>query len=73
MPEIAEDAAILVSPYHIDEITNAMIEIFTNDKLRLALIEKGKKQLQKFSWDTTASQLWHSIQEVSQNSDEAIL
>jgi hypothetical protein len=46
---------------------------FTNDKLRLALIEKGKKQLQKFSWDTTASQLWHSIQEVSQNSDEAIL
>jgi hypothetical protein len=50
-----------------------MIEIFTNDKLRLALIEKGKKQLQKFSWDTTASQLWHSIQEVSQNSDEAIL
>lgn len=64
MPEIAENAAILVNPYHTEEITNAMIEIFTNDKLRIALIEKGKKQLQKFSWDTTASQLWHTIEQL---------
>ena len=41
MPEIAEDAAILVSPYHIDEI-KCYDRNFTNDKLRLALIEKGK-------------------------------
>lgn len=61
MPEIAGDAAILVNPHYAEEITNAMVEIFTNERLRSELTAKGKNQLQKFSWDRTADQLWEII------------
>lgn len=62
MAEIAGDAAILVNPYYTEEITNAMVEVFTNENLRIELINKSKVQLQKFSWDRTAEQLWQIIQ-----------
>jgi len=66
MPETAGDAAILVNPYYAEEITNAMVEIFTNENLRIELINKGKYQREKFSWDHTASQVWHIIEKTLQ-------
>jgi len=65
MPETAGDAAILVNPYNPEEITNAMMEIFDNNSLRNELIQKGKHQLKKFSWDNTATQLWQTIEKLS--------
>lgn len=64
MPETAGNAAIFVNPYNPEEITNAMMEIFNNDNLRMDLIQKGKLQLQKFSWDRTADQLWKTIEKI---------
>lgn len=61
MPEVAGDAALLVDPFSIDSISNAMIYIYKDDDMRKALIEKGRKRKLAFSWDKTAESLWKSI------------
>ena len=62
MPEVVEDAGILVDPFSVADIANAMLTITTDVKLRNELIEKGKKQVKKFNWKKTADLLWASIQ-----------
>lgn len=62
MPEVAGDAALLVDPFSIDEIAEAMNEIANNKDLRKQLIEKGKIRRNNFSWDLSANNLWNSIQ-----------
>lgn len=65
MPEIADDAAILVNPYDIDDIKNAMIRVYRNDNnICKQLIEKGRIRRQLFSWDNTASLLWQTIKNI---------
>ena len=62
MPEIARDAALLVDPYSVDEITQSLIEISSNAELRSELIRKGRARKQDFSWDLTAELLWKTIE-----------
>jgi glycosyltransferase involved in cell wall biosynthesis len=66
MPEVVGGAAILVNPFSIDEIRDAMIQIYSNVPLRKSLVEKGNVQKEKFSWDTTAELLWQSILKATQ-------
>lgn len=54
LPEILKDAAILVNPYRVDEIEQAMLLCLTDEDLRNNLIEKGKKREKEFSWHNTA-------------------
>jgi glycosyltransferase involved in cell wall biosynthesis len=61
MPEIAEDAALLVDPNNADEIANAMGRIITDSALRKRLIEKGFTRSRFFSWDKSAELLWKSM------------
>ena len=61
MPEVAGDGALLVDPFSLEEIVNAMNQISTDSELQQILIEKGKIQRNKFSWDLTAEKLWQSI------------
>lgn len=61
MPEVVEDAAILVDPFSIDDISNAMEKITTNVELRKELSEKSLLQAKKFTWEKTAGLLWKSI------------
>jgi glycosyltransferase involved in cell wall biosynthesis len=62
MPEVAGDAAILVNPFSIDDIADAMQQLFENHDYRNQLIQKGIIQLSKFSWDKSAELLWNSIE-----------
>ncbi len=61
MPEVVEDAGILVDPFSIDDISNAMVKIVSDEDLRNELVEKSKIQAKKFSWEKTANLLWNSI------------
>lgn len=54
LAEVAGDAALKVNPVDIDEISNALINIVSDEKLRGNLINKGKQQILKFSWKETA-------------------
>ncbi len=64
MPEIAGHAALLVNPFDIKEIANAMYRIENDNDLRLSLIEKGRIRKTLFSWDKSAIKLWQSIEKI---------
>ncbi len=53
LPEVAGDAAILINPYHIEEITAAMKMIIHDSETRKELSEKGLKRVNQFSWEKT--------------------
>lgn len=61
MPEVVEDAGILVDPFSVDSIATAMINISSNSELRNQLVEKSLIQAKKFSWEKTGDLLWESI------------
>jgi glycosyltransferase involved in cell wall biosynthesis len=61
MPEVVENAGILVDPFSVDAISKAMLTIASNEELRKELIEKSKLQATKFSWQKTGDLLWASI------------
>ena len=62
MPEVAGEAAILVNPMNINEITTAMWNIIANETLRQDLINKGNIQLQNYSWDNSEALVWNELQ-----------
>ncbi|MDB9308378.1 glycosyltransferase family 1 protein [Aphanizomenon sp. CS-733/32] len=53
LPEVAGDAAILINPYDVGEITAAMQAIINDSELRKQLSEKGLKRASQFSWEKT--------------------
>ena len=67
MPEVAGDAALLVDPFSVDEISTALSRILNEDDLRKQLIEKGCQQVKKFSWDLSAEKMWESLSQVIDN------
>jgi len=68
MPEVAGDAAILVDPFNINDIAEAMNNITENESLRKDLIQKGYERRKKFSWDQSAKNLWQSIEKTIETS-----
>jgi glycosyltransferase involved in cell wall biosynthesis len=59
MPEIAEDAALLVNPQNTNSIYNAIHSLAHDVELRKNLVQKGYAQAKKFSWDASAEKLWN--------------
>ncbi len=47
--EIANNAALLINPFKVEEIKNAITEIITNNLLKRKLIKKGTKRLRFFT------------------------
>lgn len=64
MPEVAGNAALLVNPYDVQEISDAMSQINHDSKLRESLISRGVEQAAKFSWTQTAKVIDRVINEV---------
>lgn len=62
MPEVAGDAALLIDPFSVESISDAMTKIATDPKLRNSLIEKGFERGKNFSWQKSADRLWASIE-----------
>lgn len=57
MPEVAGEAAVLVDPYDLEAITDALQRTITDTALRDALITRGYEQVKKFSWQQSAEKL----------------
>ncbi len=58
MPGVAGDAALLVNPNSLKDISEAMTKVSSDQALRKELINKGLKRAQAFSWDKTADIIW---------------
>ena len=64
LPEVAGDAALLVNPLSVAEITHAIQRILDDTTLRETLIQKGFEQVKKFTWEESAKQLQQIYQNV---------
>ncbi len=53
LPEVAGDAAILIDPYKVEEITDAMKAIANDAGLRSSLSQLGLQRATQFSWEKT--------------------
>jgi glycosyltransferase involved in cell wall biosynthesis len=54
LPEVAGDAALLVDPYKVDDIAQAMSRLLQDEVLRQDLSKKGIQRAQSYSWERTA-------------------
>jgi len=56
LPEVVGDAAVYFSPERIDDMIHAMERILSDDHLRQELIQKGRQQVIRYSWERMASE-----------------
>lgn len=57
LPEVAGDAAIMVNPYDIEAIAEALRQIIDDTELRETLIKRGLQQASRFNWENSAINL----------------
>ncbi|MDB5198586.1 MAG: glycosyltransferase family 4 protein [Chitinophagaceae bacterium] len=62
IPEICGGAALYFDNNNYKDIADKMMLIFKDENVRQQLIEKGKEQVKKYTWDNTADSLWKSIE-----------
>jgi len=67
LPEICDNAALLVDPNMVSSIAAGLGKITTDNALRKSLIEKGLQRCENFSWEKSAALLWQSIEKVKIN------
>jgi glycosyltransferase involved in cell wall biosynthesis len=64
LPEVVNDAAVLVNPENVFDIARGIREALLDEELRCALIAKGKTQAARFSWARTARAVLGVYEEV---------
>jgi len=56
IPEIVGDAAILINPHDNEELKDALLLMLRDEKVRSDNIERGFRQVKKFSWRRMAAE-----------------
>ena len=51
MPEIAGDAALIVDPYNVDDISDKIERLLVNEELRDQMIAAGRARVKQFTWE----------------------
>jgi glycosyltransferase involved in cell wall biosynthesis len=61
MPEVAGNAAYLINPEKVEEISVGLKRLAGDGMLTSSLIQKGEQQLRKFNWEKTAQQTYEVL------------
>ena len=64
LPEVAGDAALLVDPLSVDQITLGVERLCTDAVLRAVLIERGLRQATKFNWEGVCDKVSATLHEL---------
>jgi len=72
LPEVLEDAAVLVNPENVFDIARGMKLILSDDVVRQRLIQKGLEQVAKFSWKLAAQRVLERYQFAATGSADTI-
>jgi glycosyltransferase involved in cell wall biosynthesis len=67
VPEIINDAGIIVDPENSETLAEAMYDVVTDESLKQDLIKKGYDRVNEFSWDRTAENTHHILTCVYRN------
>lgn len=65
LPEVGGDAVLYVDPSSSEDIAKKMQKLLDDGNLRKDLIQKGKKQVEKFSWEKSARETLAVLEEVA--------
>lgn len=57
IPEVVGEAALLVDPLSVSEMTLGMARLVEDSSLRAQLVERGRIQAARFSWEKSAREL----------------
>jgi glycosyltransferase involved in cell wall biosynthesis len=57
LPEVVDDAALLIDPYDPESIADGMEQILSDDALRTDLIRRGRARAGSFSWDASVTRV----------------
>jgi len=57
LPEVAGDAALMVTPGDVDGLGRALERLLTDSRLRTEMIQRGLARARAFSWKRTAAEL----------------
>jgi glycosyltransferase involved in cell wall biosynthesis len=62
MPEICAEAAVYFDPYDVDDMTEVIRAVLSDDTQRKELVVAGRKRAGDFSWERAAGQLLDAIE-----------
>ena len=71
LPEVVGEAALLVDPYNVEALAQAILTVLQDDELKKEMSKKGIAQAQKFSWDKAGDELLAVCQEVADKASPA--
>lgn len=54
LPEVCYDAALMINPYDVDDLSYAMERVLSDSLLKLTMIQKGLVRSSHYSWELTA-------------------
>ncbi|OGO39554.1 MAG: hypothetical protein A2W35_18865 [Chloroflexi bacterium RBG_16_57_11] len=61
IPEVVGEAALMVDPYEVEQIAEAMEKVLTDSACREGLRSKGLQRARLFSWEGTAQRTWEVL------------
>jgi glycosyltransferase involved in cell wall biosynthesis len=62
LPEVVGDAGVMVDPFDVGAIAQALFDVVDNASLRHDLAKKGLLRASMFSWDRCAEKTWQVLQ-----------
>ena len=65
LPEVVDNAAVLVNPENVFEIMRALHRVLLDQAVRDKIRQRGYEQVRKFSWDASAQRTLEIYQEVT--------
>jgi len=66
MPEVAGDAALLINPTDVNDLTSAILKMLNHSELRQAYREKGLRRAAQFGWDKAVKETVRVYEEALQ-------
>ena len=64
LPEVVGEAAILVNPYNVEEIAEAIYKVLSNKELAEKMRRKGLERAKQFSWEKCGRETLRVYEEV---------
>ena len=76
LPQQAQDASLIFDPANVEEIAQAMLQLWQDESLRRNLVDRGRKRVSQFTWERTCSHflaLYRRLINCSEEGDSDIL
>lgn len=67
IPEVVGDSGILIDPLNVEQISQAIGKVLSNNKIKSELSIKSLKRASKFSWDKTAKATLNVYKKVNES------